>query len=89
MLALGALYARYGELQTLRGTLAGLAAGAAGLLVAMAVKMMLPIFWERRIAAIVFMLAAFVGVGVLRLPLYWVVLLLAPLSIAWCWWKPQ
>ena len=39
MMLCGALYARYGDLEVLRGPLAGLAAGAAGLLVAMAVKM--------------------------------------------------
>lgn len=89
MLALGALYARYGELEALRGALAGLAAGAAGLLLAMAVKMLLPLLRERRLAALLFMLAAFAGVGLLRLPLYWVVLAVAPLSIAWCRWRPR
>jgi chromate transporter len=89
MMVCGALYVRYGELQTLRGALAGLAAGAAGLLVAMAMKMALPLVREGQAAPLVFALAGFVAVGVLRMPLYWVVLVLAPLSIAWCWWRPR
>ena len=89
MMACGALYARYGELETLRGALAGLAAAAAGLIVAMAAKMAMPLIREGRVAPLLFALAGFVAVGLLRLPLYWVVLVLAPLSIAWCWRYPQ
>jgi len=89
MMVCGALYARYGELETLRGALAGLAAGAAGLLVAMAAKMALPLIREGQAAPLLFAVAGFIAVGLLRLPLYWVVLMLAPLSIAWCWWRPR
>jgi chromate transporter len=87
MMACGALYARYGDLELLRGTLAGLAAGAAGLLVAMAVKMTMPLIRDGKVAPLIFALAGFVAVGLLRLPLYWVVLVLAPLSIGWAWWS--
>lgn len=87
MMACGALYARYGDLEVLRGPLAGLAAGAAGLLVAMAAKMVIPLVRERKASPLLFALAGFVAVGLLRLPLYWVVLVLAPLSIGWAWWK--
>lgn len=87
MMLCGALYARYGDLEVLRGPLAGLAAGAAGLLVAMAVKMALPLVREGKVAPILFALAGFVAVGLFRLPLYWVVLVLAPLSIGWAWWR--
>jgi len=87
MMTCGALYARYGDLEVLRGPLAGLAAGAAGLLVAMAAKMVMPLVHERNAAPLVFALAGFVAVGLLRLPLYWVVLVLAPLSIGWVWWR--
>lgn len=87
MMACGALYARYGDLEALRGPLAGLAAGAAGLLVAMAVKMAWPLIRERQAAPLLFAAAGFVAVGLLRLPLYWVVLVLAPLSIGWAWWS--
>ncbi len=87
MMACGALYARYGDLAQLRGPLAGLAAGAAGLLVAMTVKMSMPLVREGKAAPLLFAAAAFVAVGLLRLPLYWVVLVLAPLSIGWSWWS--
>lgn len=89
MMVLGALYARFGELETMRGALAGLAAAAAGLLVAMAVRMSVPLLRERRISAIVFALAAFAAVGLLRLPLYWAVLVLAPASMLWCYRRPR
>ena len=89
MIALGALYARYAELATLRGTLAGLAAGAAGLILAMAAKMAMPLIREGQVAPLVFAVAGFVAVGLLRLPLYWVVLVLAPLSILYCYWRPR
>ena len=85
MMVCGALYSRYGEVETLRGALAGLAAGAAGLIVAMAAKMAMPLIREGQVAPLVFAFAGFAAVGLLRLPLYWVVLVLAPLSIAWCW----
>jgi chromate transporter len=87
MMACGALYARYGDLEILRGPLAGLAAGAAGLLVAMAAKMVMPLVRERKASPLLFALAGFVAVGLLRLPLYWVVVVLAPLSIGWAWWR--
>ena len=89
MMACGALYSRYGELETLRGALAGLAAGAAGLIVAMAMKMAMPLVREWQWAPPLFALAGFAAVGLFRLPLYWVVLVLAPLSIAWCWRYPR
>jgi chromate transporter len=89
MMACGALYSRYGDLESLRGILAGLAAGAAGLLVAMATKMAMPLIRERKAPALLFALAAFAAVGLLRLPLYWVVLVLAPISIGWSFWRLQ
>ena len=87
MMACGALYARYGDLDVLRGPLAGLAAGAAGLLVALAAKMAMPLIRAGEPSAIAIAAAGFVAVGLLRLPLYWVVLVLAPLSIGWAWWR--
>ncbi len=87
MMTCGALYARYGDLEILRGPLAGLAAGAAGLLVAMAAKMAMPLVRAREASPLVFALAGFVAVGLFRLPLYWVVVVLAPVSIGWAWWR--
>jgi chromate transporter len=89
MVACGALYTRYGELETLRGALAGLAAAAAGLIVAMAAKMAMPLIREGQVAPLLFALAGFAAVGLLRLPLYWVVLALAPVSILYCYWRAR
>jgi hypothetical protein len=41
------------------------------------------------VAPLLFALAGFVAVGLLRLPLYWVVLVLAPLSVGYCLWRPR
>jgi chromate transporter len=89
MMACGALYVRFGDVAALRGALAGLAAGAAGLIVAMAAKMAAPLVREGRVPALLFALAAFAAVGLLRLPLYWVVLVLAPLSVGYCLWRQR
>jgi chromate transporter len=80
VLALAALYARYGQLAFVRGALAGISAVAAGLVVAMGLQMAAPLVRNPR--AVAFGLLAFVAVGVLRWPLVWVVVALVPLSIA-------
>jgi chromate transporter len=89
MIACGALYSRYSDVAWLRGVLAGLGAAAAGLLISMAMKLALPLLHGRRIPALVFALAAFVAVALLHLPLYGVVVLLAPVSIAVFWWRAR
>jgi hypothetical protein len=49
----------------------------------------MPLIRERKVAPLAFALAGFVAVGLLRLPLYWVVLVLAPVSIGWAWWSQR
>ncbi len=85
VLVLGALYTRYGEIGRLPGLIAGLGAAASGLVVATAAKMAAPILRRRPVSAGPFIILAFIGVGLLRLPLGWVLLALAPLSIAAAW----
>ena len=87
MMICGALYGRYGEAAWLRGPLAGLSAAAAGLVVAMVGKLAAPMFRPRDLLSIFFALTAFLTVGFLRLPLWWVLLGLAPLSVAAFWWR--
>jgi chromate transporter len=89
MIVCGALYSRYSDVAWLRGCLAGLGAAAAGLLISLAAKLAAPLLHGRRIAALAFALIAFVAVALLRVPLYWVVLLLAPVSIAVFWWRAR
>jgi chromate transporter len=79
------LYARYGNLQTLGHILSGIAAAAAGLLIAMTAKMPTPLFKRGEYVAPIIAALVFVAVGPLQLPLQWVLIVLAPLSVAIAW----
>jgi chromate transporter len=85
VLALGMLYTRFGDIEALQRILTGVAASAAGLIVAMVFKMGQPLLKEGA-GGIAIALAGFLAVGVLRLPLPYVLLVLAPLSIAFAAW---
>jgi chromate transporter len=89
MIVCGAFYSRYSDVVWLRGALAGLGAAAAGLLISLAAKLAAPLMQGRKIPALVFALIAFVAVALLRVPLYWVLLLLAPVSTAFFWWRAR
>lgn len=86
MIALGLAYARYGAALGVNSALAGLAAGVAGLMIATAVRLAEPLVEKRRGPELLVAAAAFLGIGVLRLPLFPVLAILVPLSIAWSWW---
>ena len=81
MTIMAVLYAHYGDLDALRRILAGVSCGAVGLLIAVVCKMMLPLIKRRDAIGLVIMLAVFVAIGVLRLPLQLVLLVAAPVSI--------
>jgi chromate transporter len=85
VITLGALYGRFGGVERLQGAVMALAAAASGLVVATAIKMAEPLLRRRPVSAGVFILLAFGAVGLLRFPLPWVLLGLAPLSIAVVW----
>lgn len=91
VLALGALYARFGDVEALGRVLAVVAAAACGLIAATAAKLAEPLIRSRTIWAGGIVLAAIVAIGLIRWPLPWVLLGLAPLSIAlsWWWWAPR
>jgi chromate transporter len=82
VIVLGALYDRYGDIAALQRILSGLAAAAAGLIVAVAAKMAVPLFRRGFGPAPLVAIGIFVAVGVLRMPLLWVLLVATPLSIA-------
>jgi chromate transporter len=84
MVILGALYAKFGDVDLLRRVLSGLAAAAAGLLIATVLKMAGPLFKKFSPAPFV-LIATAVSIGVLRWPLHWVMLVLVPLSIGLSW----
>ncbi|MDR8028312.1 chromate transporter [Burkholderia cenocepacia] len=77
VVALGVLYAKTQNDPRVQHLFAGLAAAAAGLLVAMAVKVAKPLLRAPRTAAAL----AFVAIAVLRMPLLTTMLVLTPVSI--------
>jgi chromate transporter len=79
---LAALYAHFGEVDALRRSLAGVTCAAAGLLISAVVRMMAPLVKKREILLLLVTAAVFVAIGWLRLPLAWVLLVAAPISIA-------
>ena len=84
------LYAHYGEIAWLQRILVGVAAAAAGLIIATVAKMAKPLF-AKSIAtrsldfAPFVVLAVFVAIGILRWPLPYVLVAVAPVSIALAW----
>ena len=94
IVAIGALYAHFGDLPALRRMLTGVAAAAAGLMLATVAKMARPLFKgpfkhaftsPARIVQLVAPLIAvltFVAIGLLHWPLPLVLLAIVPASIA-------
>lgn len=86
---LGMLYARYGEIEPLARILSGVSAAAVGLFIAVSIKMAAPVFRKILSPGPFIAFAAFLAVGILRWPLPWVLVFLAPLSIAIAWWRTR
>jgi chromate transporter len=82
VVVLAALYARFGEIEALRRTLAGVSCVAVGLLFSAIFRMLLPLLKRRDPVALAMLVAVFAAVGLLRLPLPVVLLVAMPLSIA-------
>jgi len=87
VLALGALYTQYGHLPAVSALFRGISAAAAGLVVAMGLKMAA----SRRLrsAMALFAVATFVGIALMRLPLVVVLLAVAPLGVAAAFWRAR
>jgi len=79
VIGLGVLYEHTQSDPHIRHLFAGLAAAAAGLLISMAVKIVLPL-WRKPVAAFIAMLG-FIAIALLRFPLLPTMLVLTPLSI--------
>lgn len=79
VIALGFIYARYRHEPQVVHMFAGLAAAAAGLLIAMAAKLAWPL--RRKPPAIAIGIAIFVAIAGLHLPLVPTMLVMAPISI--------
>jgi chromate transporter len=85
MIAAGAAYRRFGALPEIHGVLSGLAAAAAGAVIAAAVKIAEPLVRVRLGPEHAVALATFIAVGVLRLSLPLVLLVIVPASIGFAW----
>ena len=83
VIMLGLAYRHYGDLLPVRHALAGMSAVAAGLIVAMALKMLRDLPRRRKNALL--LVLAFAGIALLRWPLLTVIGLLAPLALAVFW----
>jgi chromate transporter len=83
VIGMGVLYQQYGALPQVQQALAGMSKVAAGLLLAAVIKlaMVLPRHWR----PLLFGMLAFVGVGVVRWPLLWVMGALAPWAVFAAW----
>ena len=83
VLALAALYSRFASVEAVRSATAAVSSAATGLIIAMGLKMAKPLSgttWQLTVAAL-----GFVALGLLRVPLLWALLVLAPLSVGLAW----
>ena len=85
LVALGLLYQRYSEVPVLERALTGMTAVAAGLLLSNAVGIATAL--PKRFLPWLFLALAFIGTGVLRWPLLYVMGGLAPFAMATSWRK--
>ena len=84
---LGFLYSVFGTIEALQRMFMGVAAAAAGLVIALTAKMSEPLFEERNWLVYAVAIATFAAIGLLRWPIWWCLLVLIPLSIAIAWWS--
>ncbi len=83
VIGLGVIYDQFNSDPRIQHMFAGLAAAAAGLLISMAVKIVLPL--RRRPVALVIAAICFAAIAVAGLPLLLTMLVLAPLSVIAIW----
>ncbi|EIG61707.1 chromate transporter [Bradyrhizobium sp. JR4.1] len=81
MTVLAIIYARFGDVDVLRRSLAGISCAAVGLLIAVVFRMMTPLLKRLDVVALILMLGVFLAIGVLRLPLQAVLLVAIPVSV--------
>jgi chromate transporter len=79
------LYSVFGTIDALQRMLTGVAAAAAGLVISMTGKMAEPLFEQKNWLVYAVVVVVFVTIGLLRWPIWWVLLVLIPLSIAIAW----
>jgi chromate transporter len=83
VLGLGVAWHEFGALPPVRRALTGMSAVVAGLILATAMKMSRAV--PRHVVPISLSVVAFVGVGLMRLPLLAVIVFAAPIGILLAW----
>ena len=81
VMILAVLYAHFGQVEVLRHILAGISCGAVGLLIAVVLKMLMPLLKRRDVAGLLLMVAVFAAIGLVRWPLQAVLLVAVPVSL--------
>jgi chromate transporter len=81
------LYTVFGDLDMLRRIFTGVVAAAAGLTISTGLKMAGAMFKGRLGLTPLVALGILIAVGGLRWPIYWVMLVAVPVSIALAWWS--
>jgi chromate transporter len=84
----GAIFAHYGDVPALRRMLTGVAAAAAGLMIATVAKMARPLFHNRAVIRPLIALSTFAAIGLMHWPLPLVLIAIVPVSIAVAWVRP-
>ena len=82
VLIIAGIYAHYGDVPLVRRALTGVAAAAAGLMLATVAKMARPLFRSRARSGPLIALATFIAIGVVHWPLPLVLAVIVPASIA-------
>jgi chromate transporter len=81
----GAIFAHYGDVPALRRMLTGVAAAAAGLMIATVAKMARALFGNRAVVRPLIAFSTFAAIGVMHWPLPLVLVVIVPMSIALAW----
>lgn len=84
--AISAAYALYGDIEAVRRILGGVSAAMAGMIVATAGKMAMPVLRKPFGPWHVLMVVVILAIAVLRLPLPWVLAVTVPAGLAAVWW---
>jgi len=85
---LAIIYSYYGDIAALGRILAGISAAAVGLLIATVAKMAWPLLRAGSMVPALLAAIGFVAIALLHLPLPWVIVVLAPVSVAIAWIRP-
>ena len=85
VLLLAILFAHYAYIDAVRSACTGVSAAASGLILSVAIKMARPL--SRAAVPMLIAATTFVAMALLRIPLVWVLAVLAPASIGIAWWR--